>query len=96
MSQENKEKKFKDNGLMMKIAVTSLLTALLMMIEIYEIINDSANLIAIGSLGVFILVSVFSTALLIGRLNELKAKQQEEAFDNVFGKSFLSVNAQVF
>ncbi len=83
MSQENKEKKFKDNGLMMKIAVTSLLTALLMMIEIYEIINDSANLIAIGSLGVFILVSVFSTALLIGRLNELKAKQQEEAFDNV-------------
>ena len=31
MSQENKEKKFKDNGLMMKIAVTSLLTALLMM-----------------------------------------------------------------
>ena len=83
MSQENKEKKFKDNGLMMKIAFTSLLTALLMMIEIYEIINDSANLIAIGSLGVFILVSVFSTALLIGRLNELKAKQQEEAFDNV-------------
>ncbi len=83
MSQENKEKKFKDNGLMMKIAFTSLLTALLMMIEIYEIINDSANLIAIGSLGVFILVSVFTTALLIGRLNELKAKQQEEAFDNV-------------
>ena len=82
MSHENKEEK--RNNHMMKISFVSVLLALLCLIEMYEIINDPTNLIAIGALGVFILVAVYADIFFIGKMNEAKAKVQEEAFDDVY------------
>ena len=84
MSQEYKEKTKKQNGQMIKISLVSLLIMLLFVIEMYEIINDPANMIVIGTLGVFLLVSVYVEMLFIGKLIEKRAKDQEEAFDNVY------------
>ncbi len=84
MSQEYKEKTKKQNGQMIKISLVSLLIMLLFVIEMYEIINDPANMIVIGTLGVFLLVSVYVEMLFIGKLIEQRAKDQEEAFDNVY------------
>ena len=55
MSQDYKEKEEKKNGHMMKISLVSLLIVLLAVIEMYEIINDPANMIVIGALGAFLL-----------------------------------------
>lgn len=84
MSQDNKEKVEKTKSQMMKISLISLLIVLLFMIEMYEIINDPANMIVIGSLGVFLLVAVYVEMLFIGKLTEKKVQDQEEAFDNVY------------
>ena len=84
MSQEYKEKTKKQNGQMIKISLVSLLIMLLFVIEMYEIINDPANMIVIGTLGVFLLVSVYVEMLFIGKLIEKRAKDQEEALDNVY------------
>ena len=84
MSQDYKEKEEKKNGHMMKISLVSLLIVLLAVIEMYEIINDPANMIVIGALGAFLLVSVYVEMLFIGKLIEKRAKEQEEAFDNVY------------
>ncbi|KAI4451064.1 hypothetical protein C823_005612 [Eubacterium plexicaudatum ASF492] len=84
MSQDFKEKAEKKSGQMIKISFVSLLIVLLFVIEMYEIINDPANMIVIGSLGAFLLVSVLVEMLLIGKLIEKRAKDQEEAFDNVY------------
>ena len=84
MSQENKEKMRTKNSQMMKITLVSLLAVSLFLIEIYEIINDPANMIVIGALGAFLLVSVYVEMLFIGKLIEKRAKEQEEAFDNVY------------
>ena len=65
MSQENKEKMRTKNSQMMKITLVSLLAVSLFLIEIYEIINDPANMVVIGSLGVFLLASVCAEMLLI-------------------------------
>lgn len=84
MSQDNKEKVEKTKGQIMKISLVSLLIVLLFMIEMYEIINDPANLIVIGTLGAFLLVAVYVEMLFIGKLIEKKVQDQEEAFDNVY------------
>lgn len=84
MSQDFKEKAEKKSGQMIKISFVSLLIVLLFVIEMYEIINDPANMIVIGSLGAFLLVSVLAEMLFIGKLIEKRAKDQEEAFDNVY------------
>ncbi len=84
MSQENKEKMRTKNSQMMKITLVSLLAVSLFLIEIYEIINDPANMVVIGSLGVFLLASVCAEMLLIRKQMEENAKGQDEAFDNVY------------
>ncbi len=84
MSQDNKERTEKKNNHITKISIVSVLAAALFVIEIYEIINDPGNLIAIGALGVFLLGSVFTGVLMIGRLMEKKAQEQQEAFENVY------------
>lgn len=84
MSQDNKEKVEKTKSQMMKISLISLLIVLLFMIEMYEIINDPANMIVIGALGAFLLVAVYAEMLFIGKLTENKVQDQEEAFDNVY------------
>lgn len=84
MSQDNKERTEKKNNHITKISIVSVLAAALFMIEIYEIINDPGNLVAIGALGVFLLGSVLTGVLMIGRLMEKKAQEQQEAFENVF------------
>ena len=84
MTQDNKEKAGKKNSQMMKISFVSLLVVLLFMIEMYEIINDPANMVVIGSLGVFLLVSVYVEMLFISKLVQSRAQEQEEAFDHVY------------
>ena len=84
MSQDNKERTEKKNNHITKISIVSVLAAALFVIEIYEIINDPGNLVAIGALGVFLLGSVLTGVLMIGRLMEKKAQEQQEAFENVF------------
>lgn len=84
MSQDNKEKVEKTKSQMVKISLVSLLIVLLFIIEMYEIINDPANLIVIGTLGAFLLVAVYVEMLFIGKLIEKKVQDQEEAFDNVY------------
>jgi hypothetical protein len=84
MSQENKEKMRTKNSQMMKITLVSLLAVSLFLIEIYEIINDPANMVVIGSLGVFLLASVCAEMLLIRKQMEENAKGRDEAFDNVY------------
>ncbi len=84
MTQDNKEKAGKKNSQMMKISFVSLLVVLLFMIEMYEIINDPANMVVIGSLGAFLLVSVYVEMLFISKLVQSRAKEQEEAFDHVY------------
>ncbi len=84
MTQDNKEKAGKKNSQMMKISFVSLLVVLLFMIEMYEIINDPANMVVIGSLGAFLLVSVYVEMLFISKLVLSRAKEQEEAFDHVY------------
>ena len=84
MTQDNKEKAGKKNSQMMKISFVSLLVVLLFMIEMYEIINDPANMVVIGSLGAFLLVSVYVEMLFISKLVQSRAQEQEEAFDHVY------------
>ncbi len=84
MPQDNKEIAEKRNGQVVKISIVSLLAAALFMIELYEIITDPANMVVIGALGAFLLVSVFVDVLFIGKLIEQRAKEQEEAFENVY------------
>ena len=84
MPQDNKEIAEKRNGQVIKISIVSLLAAALFMIELYEIITDPANMVVIGALGAFLLVSVFVDVLFIGKLIEQRAKEQEEAFENVY------------
>jgi len=84
MSQDNKDNVEKLKSQMMKISLVSLLIVLLFMIEMYEIINDPANMIVIGALGVFLLVAIYVEMLFIGKLTEKKIQVQEEAFDNVY------------
>ena len=84
MTQDNKEKAGKKNSQMMKISFVSLLVVLLFMIEMYEIINDTANMVVIGSLGAFLLVSVYVEMLFISKLVQSRAQEQEEAFDHVY------------
>ncbi len=84
MSQDNKERTEKKNNHITKISIVSVLAAALFVIEIYEIINDPGNLVAIGALGVFLLGSVLTGVLMIGRLMEKKAQEQQEVFENVF------------
>lgn len=84
MSQENKEKMGTKNSQMLKITLVSLLAVSLFLIELYEIINDPANMIVIGALGVFLLASVCAEMLLIRKQMEENAKGQDEAFDNVY------------
>ncbi len=83
MSQDNRETAKKD-GNMLTISIISLLVVLLFIIEVYEIINDPANLIAIGALGVFILSAVYAQMHLIGRMMKKRQAEQEEAFNNVY------------
>ena len=84
MSQENKDKKGTKNSQMMKITIVSLLAVSLFLIEMYEIINDPANMVVIGSLGVFLLASVCAGMLLIRKQMEENAKGQDDAFENVY------------
>lgn len=84
MTQDSKEKAGKRNGQMMKISFISLLVVLLFMIEMYEIINDPANMVVIGSLGAFLLVSVYVEMLFISKYVQSRAQEQEEAFDHVY------------
>lgn len=91
MSQDNKERTGMKNNQMMKISIVSVLSAALFVIEIYEMINDPGNLIAIGALGVFLLGSIFTDFLLIGKLIEQKAQEQQEAFDNVYRSENLHI-----
>ena len=84
MSQDNKDTAVKKNGQMTAISLISVLTVLLFIIEIYEIINDQTNLIAIGALGVFILATVYAQMHLIGRMIKKRQAEQEEAFNNVY------------
>ena len=84
MSQDNKERTEKKNSQMTNIAIVSVLSAALFVIEIYEMINDPDNFIAIGALGVFLLGSIFTDLLLVSRLIDKKAQQQQEAFENIY------------
>lgn len=85
MSQEQKNEKSKSkNSHIMIISLLSLVIVALFMIEIYEIINDPANLTAIGTIGAFTLVAVFAESLLIGRISMNRSKDQENALDNVY------------
>ncbi len=69
---------------MTKISLLSLLVVALFMIEIYEIINDPANYIAIGVIGAFTLAAVYVESILIKRLSIEKSKEQEDSFQNVY------------
>lgn len=85
MAQEDKKSNTKEkDGLMTKISLVSLLIVLLFIIEIYEIINDAGNLIAIGMIGVFILAAVYVETALIHGMMQKKAEEQEEAYNNVY------------
>ncbi len=85
MLQEQKTEKSKSkNSHIMIISLLSLVIVALFMIEIYEIINDPANLTAIGTIGAFTLAAVFVESLLIGRMSMHQSKNQENALDNVY------------
>lgn len=85
MLQEQKTDKSKSkNSHIMIISLLSLVIVALFMIEIYEIINDPANLTAIGTIGAFTLAAVFVESLLIGRMSMHQSKNQENALDNVY------------
>ena len=79
MSQDYKEKSGKKNNQMVKISIVSLLVVCLLVIEMYEIINAPVNFVVLGTLGAFLLVSVFVEMLLIGKLTEKREQEQKEA-----------------
>ncbi len=80
----NRDGAGKRDNQMMIISIISLFIVSLFLVEVYEIINDPQNLIAIGIIGAAILASVYVETVFIRRVSEKREREQEEAYNNIY------------
>ena len=67
-----------------KIIFSTLIACLLLLLELYEMVNDSRNFIVIGVLAVIMLLAVYMIVAAVLKENQKTMARREEQYENIF------------
>lgn len=67
-----------------KIIFSTLIACLLLLLELYEMVNDSRNFIVIGVLAVIMLFAVYMIVIAVLKENQKATARREEQYENIF------------